>query len=72
MADAFVSMYLFEAVCMIQVRAQAGGGELGGVSQQVLDTIDEQIEMVTRGQFGLLAWPGLLRKLDRRNPGYKD
>src|SRR5215475_7165854 len=27
-ADAFVAMYTFEATCMIQVRAQAGGGEL--------------------------------------------
>ena len=27
-ADAFVSMYFFEATCMIQVRAQAGGGAL--------------------------------------------
>ena len=71
-ADAFMRMYFLEAACMIQVRAQAGGGELGGVPQKVLDTIDEQIEMVTRGQFGLLAWPGLMRKLDRRNPGYKE
>ena len=27
-ADAFVSMYVFEAACAIQVRAQAGGGKL--------------------------------------------
>ena len=26
--DAFLFMYLFEAACTIQVRAQAGGGEL--------------------------------------------
>ena len=26
--DAFLAMYTFEATCMIQVRAQAGGGEL--------------------------------------------
>ena len=27
-AEAFLAMYVFEAACMIQVRAQAGGGEL--------------------------------------------
>jgi len=55
---------------MIQVRARAGGGPLHMVPRTVLDNIDEQVEMATRGQFGSLAWPGLLRKLDRRNPGY--
>lgn len=71
-ADAFMRMYLLEAACMIQVRAQAGGGAMHAVPQKVLDTIDEQVEMVTYGKFGLLAWPGLLRKLDRRNPGFRD
>ncbi len=71
-ADAFMRMYFLEAACMIQVRATGHGGELNAVPAQVLDTIDEQIEMVTRGQFGLLAWPGLLRRLERRNPGYRD
>ena len=71
-ADAFMRMYFLEAACMVQVRAQAGGGELHTVPRKVLDNIDEQMELATRGQFGLLAWPGLLRKLDRRNPGYRD
>jgi len=46
---------------MIQVRARAGGGPLHMVPRTVLDNIDEQVEMATRGQFGSLAWPGLLR-----------
>lgn len=71
-ADAFMRMYFLEAACMIQVRATSNGGEMHAVPGKVLETIDEQIEMVTRGQFGLLAWPGLLRRLDRRNPGYRD
>lgn len=71
-ADAFMRMYFLEAACMIQVRAQAGGGEMHPVPQSVLDNIDQQMELVTRGQFGLLAWPGLLRKLDRKNPGYRE
>ncbi|MGQ0503618.1 MAG: class II aldolase/adducin family protein [Panacagrimonas sp.] len=71
-ADAFIRMYFLEAACMIQVRAQAGGGALHPVPQAVLDTIQEQIDMATQGKFGLLAWPALLRKLDRRNPGYAE
>lgn len=69
-ADAFMRMYLLEAACMIQVRALDGQRALHLVPQGVLDNIGEQMTAVTRGQFGSLAWPGLLRKLDRRNPGY--
>lgn len=71
-ADAFLSMYLFEAACMIQVRAQAGGGELIHVSEQVQADNRMMAQMVLRGMGGALAWPGLLRKLDRKNPGYAE
>jgi ribulose-5-phosphate 4-epimerase/fuculose-1-phosphate aldolase len=72
-ADAFVAMYFFEAACMIQVRAQAGGGKLNPIAQPILDGIKEQIGLVTRGVTpGALVWPGLLRRLDRRSPGYAD
>lgn len=69
-ADAFLYMYLFEAACMIQVRAQSGGGALVPVPQAIVDGIQAQAAMVTRGLGGQLAWPGLLRRLDRRLPGY--
>ncbi|PPE74105.1 class II aldolase [Solimonas fluminis] len=71
-ADAFLQMYIFEAACMIQVRAQAGGGELIPIAKPILEGIQKQVQMVTRGLGGALAWPGLLRKLDRVNPGYAD
>jgi ribulose-5-phosphate 4-epimerase/fuculose-1-phosphate aldolase len=71
-ADAFVSMYLFEAVCMIQVRAQAGGGELIAIDQRLIRGAQAQARQVTRGMgAGTLVWPGLLRKLDRVDPSYK-
>lgn len=69
-ADAFLFMYLFEAACMIQVRAQSGGGELIKISETIQGGIQDQAELVTKGLAGMLAWPGLLRKLDRVNPGY--
>lgn len=71
-ADAFLFMYLFEAACMIQVRAQSGGGELIRVHEKVQEENRMMAQMVLRGMGGALAWPGLLRKLDRKNPGYAD
>lgn len=69
-ADAFLFMYLFEASCMVQVRAQSGGGALVPVPQAIVDGIQAQAAVVTKGLGGQLVWPGLLRRLDRRNPGY--
>ena len=69
-ADAFLSMYLFEAVCAIQVRALAGGGETVPVDPRIVAGARQQAAQVTRGLGGQLAWPGLLRRLDRRLPGY--
>ena len=71
-ADAFLFMYLFESACMIQVRAQAGGGELIWVAKPILDGVQAAAQQVTRSLGGQLAWPGLLRKLDRKSPGYAD
>jgi len=69
-AEAVVSMYLFETVCNIQVRALAGGGALTEVDPRIVATAKEQASVVTRGLGAALTWPGLLRRLDRRLPGY--
>jgi ribulose-5-phosphate 4-epimerase/fuculose-1-phosphate aldolase len=70
-ADAFLSMYLFETVCTIQVRAQAGGGELHLVDPSILATAQAQARAATQGiGAGPLTWPGLLRRLNRQNPGF--
>jgi ribulose-5-phosphate 4-epimerase/fuculose-1-phosphate aldolase len=69
-ADAFLSMYLFETVCTIQVRAMAGGSELIRVDPRIIATAPEQAAVATRGLGASLTWPGLLRRLDRRCPGY--
>ncbi len=69
-ADAFVSMYLFETVCTIQVRAMSGGAELVTVDPRIVATAREQAAAVTKGLGSQLSWPGLLRRLDRRLPGY--
>jgi ribulose-5-phosphate 4-epimerase/fuculose-1-phosphate aldolase len=71
-AEAFVAMYFLETACMIQLRAQAGGGPLRRIGDGIVAGADRQWDIVTRGAGGGLAWPALLRKLDVRNPGYRD
>jgi ribulose-5-phosphate 4-epimerase/fuculose-1-phosphate aldolase len=70
-ADAFVAMYTLETACAIQVRAQAGGGELITVGKDVLDKVAQLVATPRPGGGrGALIWPGLLRRLDRRDPAY--
>ena len=71
-ADAFLNMYLFEAVCNIQIRAMAGGSELVHVDPRIIGGAQQQAKEVTKGVGGgTLTWPGLLRRLDRLDPGYR-
>ncbi len=71
-ADAFLMMYVFETACQIQVMAQSSGGELIPVPQPIVDGIQAQAEQVTKGLGGQLIWPGLLRKLDRTDPSFRE
>ena len=74
-ADAFQAMYIFESTCAIQVRAQAGGtlasGELTDVHPEIVRGAGEAARVVTKGAGAALVWPGLLRRLDRSDPGYR-
>jgi ribulose-5-phosphate 4-epimerase/fuculose-1-phosphate aldolase len=70
-ADAFLNMYLFEVACMIQVRAQSSQEELIEIPVPILEGVRAHQNKVTRGQGSGLVWPGLLRKLDKVNPGYQ-
>jgi ribulose-5-phosphate 4-epimerase/fuculose-1-phosphate aldolase len=70
-ADAFLSMYHLERACEIQLLAQ-GGGELVEIGKTVIDAIEAQAKVVTKGIGAELVWPGLLRKLNRIDPTYKD
>ena len=70
--DAFLFMYALETACQTQIAAQSGGGELIHVNQAIVAGIKAQVEMVLKGSGGDLAWPGLLRKLDRKDTSYRD
>lgn len=71
-AEAFLSMYILESACRIQILAQSGGGELHRVPEPIIGLTAKQMSAVTVGQGAELAWPGLLRKLDRLDPTYKN
>lgn len=70
-ADAFLSMYTFESTCKIQIDAMAGGSELTQVNPAILANMGEVMRVATAGQGANIAWPALLRKLDRMDPSYQ-
>jgi ribulose-5-phosphate 4-epimerase/fuculose-1-phosphate aldolase len=71
-ADAFLSMYVLERACRIQILSQSGGRELIPIPDQILKGIKVASAAVMRGMGGALAWPGLLRKLDRLDASYRE
>ncbi len=71
-ADAFMAMYTLERACQIQILAQSGGVALSMIPDAIVATSREQARGATNGKGSGLAWPALLRKLDRIDPGYKD
>ncbi len=71
-ADAFLYMYLLETACQTQLLAQSAGVGLIHVDDRILAGIMAQAEEVTKGIGGQLAWPGLLRKLDRLDSSFRE
>jgi ribulose-5-phosphate 4-epimerase/fuculose-1-phosphate aldolase len=69
--DAFMRMYYLERACTMQVRALSGGMKPYSVNQGVAEKTAAQGAMGFDGWMGALAWPALLRKLDRMDPSYK-
>jgi ribulose-5-phosphate 4-epimerase/fuculose-1-phosphate aldolase len=71
-AEAFLSMFILERACKIQILAQAGGSELISIPQAIQDRTAGQLKAATANQGADLAWPSLLRKLDRIDPTYRE
>jgi len=69
--DAFLMMYIFETACKIQLLAQSGGCKLIEVDPRIIAGARQQFKQVTRGLGASIAWDGLLRKLDKIDPGYR-
>ena len=71
-ADTFLYMYALETACQTQLMAQSSGADLIKVNDAIVKGIGAQVEMVLKGMGGQLAWPALLRKLDRRDSSFRD
>jgi ribulose-5-phosphate 4-epimerase/fuculose-1-phosphate aldolase len=71
-AEAFLGMFLLERACKIQILAQSGGGELVEIPDPIIDRVGTQMSAVMMGQGAALTWPGLLRKLDRIDPSFRE
>ena len=73
MAQAFIKMYFLERACEAQVMALSAGPE--GLNNPPQGTPEKT---AGQGKAGLgmvadrLAWPALLRKLDRIDPGFRN
>lgn len=67
-ADAFLMMYNLQRACEIQARALSAA--VVNVDPRIIAGAKANAEKVTKGLGGQIAWPALLRKLDRLDPGY--
>lgn len=68
-ADAFVAIFFLERACAQQVAALSAGKDKVLIAP---DAAQEEVRGQGAASRGVarLAWPGLLRKLDRHLPGY--
>lgn len=71
-ADAFLFMYALETACQTQLLAQSSGVPLLEVNPAIVKGIKAQIAQVLNGMGGNLAWPALLRKLDRLDSSFRE
>jgi ribulose-5-phosphate 4-epimerase/fuculose-1-phosphate aldolase len=70
-AEAFLFLYTLQRACEVQVMAQAGGSKLIPIGEPILKNVKANIKRVSTDTPGGLAWPALLRRLDRKYPGYE-
>ncbi len=72
-ASAFVLIYLLETCCTVQVRTLAMGQKLHAADPKVIAETGKMMDDFDFPKYAEgMAWPALLRKLDRENPGYAD
>jgi ribulose-5-phosphate 4-epimerase/fuculose-1-phosphate aldolase len=68
--EAFFNMYFLESACRIQIDALSSG-EVILIGPGPLEANRNMSKVATAGQGPGIAWPALLRKLERTDPGYR-
>ena len=72
-ADAFLRLFFLERACTMQVKALSGGHEgLNMPNQGVPEKTSAQGRFQDANGIGALAWPALMRKLDRVDPSFRN
>ncbi len=70
-AATWMNMFFLERACAMQVAALSGGrGEVLMAPDDSADEVMKQTKGTGALGIGTLAWPGFLRQLDRKLPGY--
>jgi len=71
-AECFLRMFFLERACTMQVRALSVGRDNVLIAPEAAqETVKQQSNPEgTKTLANMLAWPGLLRRLDRQLPGY--
>lgn len=69
--EAFIRIYWLERACAIQIAAQAGGSPLVVPPDDVRRRARERADFITT-RAAPEAWAAMLRKLDRKDPSYRD
>ncbi len=71
-ADAFLRLYYLERACTMQIKALSGGRQLNMPHRGVPEKTAGQGKFDTDLGIGKLAWPALMRTLDRYDPSFRD
>lgn len=69
-AEAWLGIFFLERACAQQVKALTAGRERTLIAPEAAQAEVRQQVGAGMGAVAGLAWPGLLRKLDRASPGY--
>jgi ribulose-5-phosphate 4-epimerase/fuculose-1-phosphate aldolase len=70
--ECFNNMFRLERACELQVMALSCNTELQLPPQEVTQYTNNMMMPGVRRRFGVMEWPALLRKLDRKDPSYRD
>jgi len=71
-ADAFLRLFFLERACTMQIRALGGGVKIQLPAPEVIEKVAGQARFQDANGIGDLAWPALLRTIDRVDPSYRD
>jgi ribulose-5-phosphate 4-epimerase/fuculose-1-phosphate aldolase len=70
-AEAFMGIYYLERACLQQVMALSAGRDKVLIAPEAAQTeVKRQTPPPIMAGASRLAWPGLLRRLERESPGY--